>query len=151
MTDSKFTEATGTYTAANRRRDATTSVDPTAQAQAEKTKTTVLNDLAAHCHPNGLHLVAADEADTAGTARRWGSTIAKRLAAEVSRETRLHPLVSALNTDAESIELALKADSHAVGQAAEKPPPTGPKAAAFYPTRSGSTPHTEPRRQLSCV
>ena len=80
----------GTYTAADRGRDATADVDLTAQAQAEKTTRDVLDGIAAHCHPAGLHLLAADKSYTAGTPSRWGSPIAGLLAADISRETRLH-------------------------------------------------------------
>lgn len=133
MTNGKFANAVGTYTAANRRRDATTDVDPTAQAQAEKTKRDVVNDLAGQCHPAGLHLLAVDKSYAAGTVSRWGSPVAVRLAADISRETELHPLVSALNIDAGCLELALKAVSHAVGQAAEKHPANWPPGGGALP------------------
>jgi hypothetical protein len=122
MADNKVTEAAATYAAAIRRRDATTGVDPTAEAIAEKTKRDLLDNVAKHCRPAGLHLLAVDKSYAARTARRWGSPIAERLAADINRETRLHPLVNALGIDPESLELALKAVSNAVGQAAEKHP-----------------------------
>jgi len=122
MADGKATAAAGAYAAANRRRDATTGTDATADAIAAKDRRDTLDNLAKHCHPAGLHLLAADKSYIAGTGRRWGSPAAERLAAEVSREAQLHPLVSALGTDAINVEVALRAVSHAVGHAADKHP-----------------------------
>jgi hypothetical protein len=122
MADDKFTQAAGAYTAATRQRDATSSINPTAQAQAEKTKRDVLDNLAKCCHPDGLHLLAVDKVYSTGADFRWGSPVAERVAAEVSRESHLHPFVGSLSTNAENIALAIKTISYAIGQAATRHP-----------------------------
>jgi SIR2-like domain len=91
--------------------------------------------LAARCHPDGLHLLAVEQVYSTGTHRRWSSPVAERLAAEVDREGSLHPIVSALNTNAENIELALEAVSDAVGQVADRHPANRPGPGGWMPDR----------------
>lgn len=122
VTEGEVAAAAATLASADRRADATRGHDPTADGTATKDKREVLDNLAKRCHPAGLHLLAVDKSYAAGTGRRWGSPAAERLAAEVSREGRLHPLVTAFDTDAVNIEVALRAVSRAVGEAAEKHP-----------------------------
>jgi hypothetical protein len=122
MREDQFNQAVNACHTADRRRAATSGVDPTIAAQTESTKRDALNGVAALCHPYGLHLLALDQVYSPGTDFRWGSPIAERLASEVSREGSLHPLVGGLNTSAERIELALKAVSQALGLAAQKHP-----------------------------
>ena len=133
MCDDQFDQAVGTCAAADLRRDATAGVHPTIAGQTEAIKNNALDGVAAHCHPDGLHLLAVDKVYSAGTGSRWGSPIAERLAAEVNREANLYPLVIGLNTSAEQLELALKAVSRAVGQAAEKHPANWPQGGGFLP------------------
>lgn len=122
MTDCDIAASAETLAAADRRADATRVHDPSVDATAAKDKRDVLDNLAKRCHPIGLHLLAVDKSYAAGAGRRWGSPAAERLAAEVSREGRLHPLVTAFDTDAVNVEVALRAVSRAVGEAAEKHP-----------------------------
>lgn len=122
MAEGEVATAAAALASADRRADATRAHDPTADATVAKDKRAILDDLAKRCHPTGLHLLAADKSYAAGTGRRWGSPAAERLAADVSREGRLHPLVIALATDAVDIEVALRAVSRAVGEAAERHP-----------------------------
>jgi hypothetical protein len=118
MGRSQFDAAFAIYTAANRRRDATASLDQTARLQAEATNNGILDDLAGYCPARGLHLLAADRVYSPGTSFRWGSPTAERVAAEVSRDGNQHPIVRGLVTSADRIELALRAVSRAVGVAA---------------------------------
>jgi hypothetical protein len=120
MDNDRFEESVGNYAAAIRRGNATASLDQTAPLQAEATKHRTIGELAAHCHPTGLHLLAVDKVYSPGSSFRWGSPIAERVAAEVSREGIQHALVSGLNTSAECVEVALRAVSHAVGAAATR-------------------------------
>ncbi len=115
------TAAAGLASAA-RRAEATKEHDPTAEATAANNKREVLDNLAKRCHPADLHLLAVDKSYAAGTGRQWGSPTAERLAAEIAREGPLHPLVTALDIDANNLEVALRAVSRAVGNAAERHP-----------------------------
>lgn len=118
MGRSQFDAALAKYTAANRRRDATASLDQTARLQAEATKNGILDDLAGCSPARGLHLLAADKVYSPGTSFRWGNPTAERVAAEVSRDGNQHPIVRGLSISADRIELALRAVSRAVGAAA---------------------------------
>lgn len=122
MTDSDVAAAAGALATADQRAGATRAHDPTADATAAKDKHEVLDNLAKRCHPAGLHLLAVDKSYAPGTGRRWGSPTAERLATEISREGRLHPLVVAFDAEVSNVEVALRAVSRAVGDAADKHP-----------------------------
>jgi len=119
---SDVTASAQAVAAADSRASATREYDPTADATAARDKRDILGNLAKQCHPAGLHLLSVDKCYEAGSGRRWGSPGAERLASEVGREGRLHPLAAALDIDPIVIEVALRAVSRAVGQAAEKHP-----------------------------
>jgi hypothetical protein len=122
MDNGRFDQFLGNYTAAIRRGDATAAVDQTALRLAEATKSRIVQELAAHCHPEGLHLLAVDKVYSPGASFRWASPVAERLAAEINREGSGNAVVTGLGADSTSIELALRVVSHAVGAAAAKHP-----------------------------
>jgi NAD-dependent SIR2 family protein deacetylase len=125
-----FVSAVILYDLEDRRATATANIDPTIVAAAEARRSTTLNGVADTCHPNGLHLLAVEKVYTPGAPIQWGSPVAERLAAEVSREGDKHPVAQELRGGADNIELALKIVSRAVGRAADghpanTPPPGG--------------------------
>jgi hypothetical protein len=129
----RFGEAAASYASADARRIATADVDPTAGPKAEAAKSDILDGLAAGCHPRGLYLCAVEKVYSSGTSFRWASPMAERLAEEVHRERELHPLVSGLNASPQQIELALRAVSHAIGEAGNSHPTNRPNASGFMP------------------
>jgi hypothetical protein len=126
LSNERFDWAVENYASADKRRDATAGIDQTANLQAAATKNEILDDLAAYCHPDGLHLFAVEKVYSPGTNFRWGSPIAERLAADISRERTLHPLVERLEVAPARMALALSAVSRAIGRVADKHPATQP-------------------------
>lgn len=118
----RFDSEVGTYTAANRRGAATAGVDTTAARTAQAARNQVLDALAQCCPVGGLHLRAVEKVFSRGADFRWGSDIAERLADGVSREGSRHPLVGGLGSSGERIEIAVRAVSRAVGEAARRRP-----------------------------
>lgn len=83
----------------------------------------IIADLAqGRCRAYKLHLFAVEKSHVPGIGQYWGSPAAERLASEVAREGDVHPLVRAFGRDAASVEMAVRAVSHAVGKAAEAEP-----------------------------
>ncbi len=116
----QFDVAIKKYAAADRRRDATGSLDQTAQLQAEANKNSILDDISKHCRPGGLHLCAVQKVYSRRGGSRWGSPIAERVAEEINREGDLHPVVTGWGVNPVGIEFALRAVSRAVGDAANR-------------------------------
>lgn len=126
MNTDEFDLAIANYAAADRRRDATASLDQTAQMQAEATKNNILLDISGRCHPRGLHLRAVEKVYSRGGGFRWGSPIAERTAAEINREGDLHPIATGWGINPVRIEFALRVVSRAVGEAADSHPSNRP-------------------------
>lgn len=122
----QFDGAINNYAAADRRRDATASLDQTAQLQAEANKNSILDDISKHCRPGSLHLCAVEKVYSRGGGFRWGSPIAERVAEEFNREGDLHPVVTGWGINPVRIEFAFRALSRAVGDAANGHPANRP-------------------------